>query len=65
MEQNNQQGQTNDLTINTTFSDIRKMYSESRSFQNIGIFLMGLYGSGKTQFICTGRKPILIDTLRS
>lgn len=44
------------------FEQVRTMYNTERSFKAIGIFLMGMFGSGKTQFICTGRKPILIDS---
>jgi len=52
----------NTIDIKTTFAEIQQMYKAAREFNNIGIFLMGLYGSGKTSMICTGRTPILIDS---
>ncbi len=50
------------LKARKQIEDIRKLYQENKVGQKFSILLMGLFGTGKTSFIATGRKPILIDS---
>jgi len=50
------------LEAKKQIEDIRKLYQENNVGQKFSILLMGLFGTGKTSFIATGRKPILIDS---
>lgn len=50
------------IDVKNRIEDIRKLYKESNTDTNFTALVMGEPGSGKTSFIATGRKPILIDS---
>jgi len=51
------------LDVKRKIDDIRKMYADKTGEgMYFSALIMGLFGSGKTRMIGTGRKPILIDS---
>lgn len=50
------------LDLTKRIEEIRNMYKDSDIRGTFSCLVMGLFGAGKTSFIATGRKPILIDS---
>lgn len=50
------------LEVKNRIQDIRDLYSKRTKGNNFSALVMAEPGMGKTHFICTGRKPILIDS---
>ncbi|KKL81413.1 hypothetical protein LCGC14_1994990 [marine sediment metagenome] len=50
------------LDVKNRIEDIRNLYKERTKDSNFTALVMGEPGMGKTHFICTGNKPILIDS---
>jgi len=54
------------MTIEINFENevakLRELYNSGASMSNFSCLILGHYGSGKTTFIGTGRKPVLIDS---
>ncbi len=50
------------LNSNKKAEEIRALYMQKKSGENFTALVMSEFGMGKTSFICTGRKPILIDS---
>jgi len=50
------------LDLRERARSIRDMYSEQAGRGRFSALVMGLRGSGKTSFVCTGPRPILIDS---
>jgi len=54
------------MTIEINFENevakLRELYNSGTSMSNFSCLILGHYGSGKTTFIGTGRKPVLIDS---
>ncbi len=50
------------ITSNKKAEEIRALYMKQSSGDNFTALVMSEFGMGKTSFICTGRKPILIDS---
>ena len=48
--------------IRARFGDFSKIYETSREFKSFSAIVMGLAGVGKTSFLATGRRPLLIDS---
>lgn len=53
---------TNNIDSKKKASEIRDLYMKKSSGGNFTALVMSEFGMGKTSFICTGRKPILIDS---
>jgi hypothetical protein len=50
------------LDFENEIAKLRKEYTENSAGSNFSCLVLGHYGSGKTSFTATGRKPILIDS---
>jgi hypothetical protein len=50
------------ITSNKKAEEIRSLYMKQSSGDNFTALVMSEFGMGKTSLICTGRKPILIDS---
>ena len=48
--------------IKERFGNFQNVYTSAHHVTNFSALIMGLYGVGKTRFLATGRKPILIDS---
>ncbi|KKL46035.1 hypothetical protein LCGC14_2349630, partial [marine sediment metagenome] len=52
----------NNIDSKKKAEEIRKLYMSQSSGDNFTALVMSEFGMGKTSFICTGRRPILIDS---